>query len=124
MTDIGQMDLSEEKRSHIKNDNVCRGTGKYYLFYSVTFLLVATAIYSVFFAEKKSLVYALYGDGHICFNSLVYYGSWLREILTEHRIPMWDMKIGYGSDIFMTLSWETHGDPFNLLAVFFNADNM
>lgn len=124
MTDIGQMDLSEEKRSHIKNDNVCRGTGKYYLFYSVTFLLVAAIIYSVFFVENKSLVYALYGDGHICFNSLVYYGSWLRKILTEHCIPMWDMKIGYGSDIFMTLSWETLGDPFNLLAVFFNADNM
>ena len=96
----------------------------YYLVYFVLFVLIALVIYSVFIYEGKSLVYTLYGDGHICFNSLVYYGSWLRTILTEHCIPMWDLKIGYGSDIFMTFSWETLGDPLNLLAVFFNADNM
>ena len=124
MTDSRQKDLSKVNRSSIWGSSEGRRTGKYYLFYSVTFLLVAAIIYSVFFVENKSLVYALYGDGHICFNSLVYYGSWLRKILTGHCIPMWDMKIGYGSDIFMTLSWETLGDPLNLLAVFFNADNM
>ena len=96
----------------------------YYLVYAVLFVLIALVIYSVFIYEGKSLVYTLYGDGHICFNSLVYYGSWLRTILTEHCIPVWDLKIGYGSDIFMTLSWETLGDPLNLLAVFFDADNM
>jgi uncharacterized membrane protein YfhO len=100
------------------------GHKKYYLIYSVLFLIAAAIIYSVFVLENRSLIYTLYGDGHICFNSLIYYGTWLRRILTEHTIPMWDMKIGYGSDIFMTLSWETLGDPLNLLAVFFNAGNM
>ncbi len=101
---------------------------KYYLAYSVLFLLLSGVIYSVFIRNNKSFVYALYGDGHICFNSLVYYGRWLREIvltlINEHRfvIPMWDMSVGYGADIIATFNWMTLGDPLNLLAVFFSAD--
>lgn len=101
---------------------------KYYLAYSALFLLLAGMIYSVFIRKNKSFVYALYGDGHICFNSLVYYGRWLREIIltliNEHRfvIPMWDMSVGYGADIIATFNWMTLGDPLNLLAVFFSAD--
>lgn len=101
---------------------------KYYLAYSVSFLLLAGIIYSVFIRNNKSFVYALYGDGHICFNSLVYYGRWLREIaltlINEHRlvIPMWDISVGYGADIIATFNWMTLGDPLNLLAVFFSAD--
>lgn len=101
---------------------------KYYLAYSALFLLLAGMIYSVFIRNNKSFVYALYGDGHICFNSLIYYGRWLREIvltlINEHRfvIPMWDMSVGYGADIIVTFNWMTLGDPLNLLAVFFSAD--
>ena len=101
---------------------------KYYLAYSVLFLLLSGVIYSVFIRNNKSFVYALYGDWHICFNSLVYYGRWLREIvltlINEHRfvIPMWDMSVGYGADIIATFNWMTLGDPLNLLAVFFSAD--
>lgn len=101
----------------------------YYLYYSVAFLVISVLIYSVFTKNHKSFIYALYGDGHICFNSLVYYGRWLRQIimtlLQEHRliIPMWDMSVGYGSDIITTFNWMTLGDPLNLLAVFFSADN-
>ena len=58
------------------------------------------------------------------FNALLYYRSWLREILrtvfVEHRleIPLWDLKIGYGSDILTTLHYYAYGDPLNLLSVF------
>ena len=43
-------------------------------------------------------------------NSLAYYGEYLRGILytlfVEHKctMPMWDMHIGYGSDILTTLA--------------------
>lgn len=97
---------------------------KYYLQYSGLFLILFLLIYSVFFIEGKSFVYSLYGDGHICFNSLVYYGEWLRTILRTGHIPSFDLTVGYGSDLFLTLSWETLGDPLNLLAVFFDADHM
>lgn len=102
---------------------------KYYLAYSVSFLLLTGIIYSVFIRNHKSFVYALYGDGHNYFNFLVYYGKWLRQIVTtvlqEHRliIPLWDMSIGYGSDIITTFGCMNFGDPLNLLAVFFSADN-
>lgn len=57
-------------------------------------------------------------------NSLAYYGEYLRNILhsvfVEHKfeIPMWDMHIGYGSDILTTLHYYVIGDPLTLLSVF------
>lgn len=106
-----------------------RSNGKYYLAYSVIFILLAGIIYSVFLRNDKSFVYAKYGDGHGYFNFLVYYGRWLRQIIMsiiqEHRfcIPLWDMHIGYGSDLIITFGCMNFGDPLNLLAVFFSADN-
>ena len=97
---------------------------KYYIQYSGLFITLFLIIYSVFFFEGKSFVYALYGDGHVCFNSLVYYGQWLRTIIRTGEIPSFDLHVGYGSDLFLTLSWETLGDPLNLLSVFFDADHM
>lgn len=101
---------------------------KYYCYYTIIFACLTFVIYAVFLKNNKSFVYTLYGDGHVCFNSLVYYGRWLREIIItlmkEHslQIPMWDMSIGYGSDILTTFNWMTLGDPLNLLSIFFSAD--
>lgn len=56
--------------------------------------------------------------------SLGYYGQYLRQILVnifvEHsfEIPMWDLHIGYGTDILTTLHYYAIGDPLNLLSVF------
>ena len=106
-----------------------RRTMPYYFMYSILFIVLAGLIYSVFAKNNKSFVYTLYGDGHICFNSFVYYGRWLRHIgmtlLQEHRlaIPMWDMSVGYGSDIVTTFNWMTIGDPLNILSAFVSADS-
>mgnify|MGYP002225045529 CR=1 FL=1 len=42
----------------------------------------------------------------------------------EHKLelPMWDMNIGYGSDILTTLHYYVIGDPLTLLSVFVPAD--
>ena len=101
----------------------------YFFIYSALFIVLTGLIYSVFVKYNKSFVYTLYGDGHICLNSFIYYGRWLRQIgmtlLQEHRlsIPMWDMSIGYGSDIMTTFNWMTIGDPLNLFSAFVSADN-
>lgn len=102
--------------------------GKFGLYYTVLFVVLAVVIYSPFWLNGKSFVYAMYGDGHICFNSFVYYGRWLRHIgmtlLNEHRlsIPLWDLSVGYGSDILITFNWMTIGDLLNLLSAFVSAD--
>lgn len=96
---------------------------QYFLCYTGCFLLTALLLYSWFFMNGKTFV--MDGDGlsqH--YNALVYYRSWLREILknlfVEHRmkIPLWDLQIGYGSDILTTLHYYVLGDPLNLLSVF------
>ena len=76
---------------------------RYLICYSGCFLVIALLIYSVFYWNGKTFVWTSYGIPQH-FNALVYYRSWLREILrnlfVEHRleIPMWNMDIGYGAD--------------------------
>lgn len=95
----------------------------FYLLYTLVFLAVALALYLKFFANGKSLVWSHDGvPQHL--NSLAYYGKYLRKVLhtlfIEHKLslPLWDMHIGYGSDILTTLHYYVIGDPLTLLSVF------
>lgn len=95
----------------------------YYLIYTLAFGVIGLILYLQFFINGKSLIWSHDGvPQHL--NSLAYYGEYLRDILhsvfVEHKleIPMWDMHIGYGSDILTTLHYYVIGDPLTLLAVF------
>ncbi len=96
--------------------------GKYLLCYTGCFLIIALLIYSFFYLNGKTFVWASDGIPQH-FNALVYYRSWLREILrnlfVEHRleIPMWNMDIGYGGDVITTMHYYVLGDPLALLSV-------
>lgn len=95
----------------------------YFPVYTGCFLIVVAVVFSSFYLNGKTFVWDSDGVTQH-FNALVYYRSWLREILrtlfVEHRleIPLWDLKIGYGSDILTTLHYYAYGDPLNLLSVF------
>lgn len=99
----------------------------YYLFYTLIFGGIALILYLQFYLNGKSLIWSHDGvPQHL--NSLAYYGEYLRGILhslfVEHKleIPMWDMNIGYGSDILATLHYYVIGDPLTLLSVFVPAE--
>ncbi len=94
----------------------------FYLVYTLTFLALSLFLFLQFYLNGKSLVWKHDGvPQHL--NSLSYYGEYLRGILyslfVEHKckIPMWDMHIGYGSDILTTLHYYVIGDPLTLLSV-------
>ena len=94
----------------------------FYLIYTLTFLVLSLFLFMQFYLNGKSLVWKHDGvPQHL--NSLSYYGEYLRGILyslfVEHKwkIPMWDMHIGYGSDILTTLHYYVIGDPLTLLSV-------
>ena len=82
----------------------------FYILYTLVFGVIAGFIYYQFAGNGKSLVWSHDGiPQHL--NSLAYYGRYLREVLhtifVEHKLelPMWDMNIGYGSDILTTLHY-------------------
>ena len=92
----------------------------FYLIYTLTFLVLSLFLFLQFYLNGKSLVWKHDGvPQHL--NSLSYYGEYLRGILyslfVEHKwkIPMWDMHIGYGSDILTTLHYYVIGDPLTYL---------
>lgn len=96
---------------------------KFYLAYTAAVLLLSLCITLIFYGSGKSYVWS--SDGlRQHYSSLAYYGNYLRSILknlfVEHtfEIPMWDLHIGYGSDILTALNYYVMGDPVNLLSVF------
>lgn len=96
--------------------------------YTITFLCTSFLVFSLQVYYGKSFVYSeagLAGDGLVQhFNSLAYYGNWLRSILKNifvlhtFSIPEFDLSIGLGGDVVTTLNYYVLGDPLNLLAVF------
>ena len=95
----------------------------FYILYTIVFAAISLFIYSCFYFNGKSLIWSHDGvPQHI--NAFAYYGKYLRNVLqtlvTEHKLslPMWDMHIGYGSDILTTLHYYAIGDPLTLLSVF------
>ena len=115
------------------NNNELMPRVKYYFIYTLLFIAIAFLMYLPFIIRGKSFVFCDThggGDGLVQhFNSFVYYGDYLREIIntlfTEHKlvIPMFDLTIGYGQDIVQTLSYYVIGDPFSFLSVFFSHEN-
>ena len=99
----------------------------FYILYTVVFGIISFFFYMKFAGNGKCLVWSHDGiPQHL--NSLIYYGRYLRSVLhtifIEHKlsIPMWDMTIGYGSDILTTLHYYVIGDPLTLLSVFVPAN--
>ena len=92
--------------------------------YTLFFFVAAIFTFWHFFYYQKSMVWA--SDGlYQHYNAFMYFGSWCREVLKniflEHNfiLPMWEWGLGYGSDIFTTLSYYSFGDPVSLISVFF-----
>lgn len=97
------------------------------LYYSVTFTITCLFIYMLQIFYNRSFIYTQsgIGDGLLQhYTVLMYYGKWLRSILSnifiKHRfsIQNWDMSIGLGADVASTFHYYGLGDPLNLLAVF------
>ena len=99
---------------------------QFYLLYTILFCVASLIIYGVFLYNGKSFVFCdknKGGDGLVqAYNGFVYFGKYLREIartfINEHKlsVPMWDLNIGYGQDIFTTLNFYVIGEPINLLS--------
>ncbi len=96
--------------------------------YTIVFFITCLLVYSLQIYYGKSFIFAdegLTGDGLVQhYNSLAYYGNWLRSLLKnvfmEHlfSIPEYDLSIGLGGDIITTLNYYVLGDPLNLFSVF------
>ncbi len=95
----------------------------YYCLYTLCFVIAAFLAFWYFPFYRKSFIWK-YDGLYQHYNSLVYYGKYLRSVIrtifVEHSfsIPLWDMSIGYGSDIITTFSYYVLGDPLALLSVF------
>ncbi|MBQ6560459.1 MAG: YfhO family protein [Erysipelotrichaceae bacterium] len=91
---------------------------KYYLIYSLLFVMTSLAVFSYFYLNGKTLI--SHGDGiRQHYKVMVYFAEYLREIVRNlfinHKliIPQWDFHIGEGSDILASLHYYAINDPFS-----------
>ena len=92
------------------------------LSYSAVFAFVFLLCFWYFLYNHKTIIWE--GDGlaqH--YLAMLYcsrfFKSILHELMAGHGlvIPMWDMSIGFGADVFTTMHYYGLGDPFTLLTV-------
>ena len=117
--EYGVMDRSRQIESRPRK---VVSKGKYYLIYTLLFSITAVLVYSAFIINRNSFIWS--SDGfRQHYMALSYLGRWGRQILKtllkEHTIsvPMWDVNIGYGSDILTTLQFYGFGNPFYITSV-------
>lgn len=103
------------------------GKGKFYFSYTILFIIMTSIVFSSFYFNQNSFVWKTDGvTQHV--PALTYWGTLLRQVIKNifinhtFQIPMWDLNIGYGSDILTTLHYYVIGDPLNLFAVLIPAD--
>lgn len=93
---------------------------KFIAVYSVLFILLFAGCFCWFFYYDKALFWSIDGLSQH-YTNFVYVGKWLRTIFRNFFInhsfviPMWDMGIGYGSDVITTLGSYMF-DPLNWLS--------
>lgn len=94
---------------------------KYTTVYTILFITLFLFCYQSFFLHNKTFIW--HGDGYYQhYPVLIYIGRYFRDIFRSIftgnlQIPMYDFKIGMGSDILSTLSYYGFGDIFLSLSM-------
>ncbi len=98
----------------------------YFLFFSISFLLLSFACFGYFYVTGKSFFWIGGAKDGLTqnYNCLIYFSNYLKEIVENvfinHTfvIPQWNFGLGYGADTITTMSIMTIGDIFNWFSVF------
>ena len=89
---------------------------KYYVAYTILFALICVIAFNYFYLTGKTFISN--GDGiDQYYKALIYYGRYLRDIISNKVIPEFDFHMGEGGDILSALYY-TIGDPIASLVVF------
>lgn len=111
------------KRKSILKKNKSNRKLRYFLAYTILYLILAGLLILFFKLQNRSLVY--HADAwrqHL--RALAYYGKWLRgnlwHLLHDHSLTTqaWSFGLGYGSDVLTTLHYYCIGEPLTALTVF------
>lgn len=121
-------DILAEKGLNMKKKIKNMIYNRYYLTYTILFLIIGVIAFYPFWWNGRSFIFFSTQHGNTDglvqhYNALMYLGKYGREIIRNlfqnHtlNVPLWDFSIGYGSDIISTLHYYVFGDPLNLLSI-------
>lgn len=109
--------------------NSMRVKSNYLAKYSMIFAFCCVVSFLWYWLSGRTFIWYYDGYGQH-YKALIFYGSYLREVITcvftgrFDLIPSWSHYIGEGGDILQTMHYYAIGDPLTVFSVFFNAKNM
>lgn len=98
---------------------------KYYLIYTLAFVLCCGLIMSYFLMSGKTFINFVDDGLYQHYQSQIYLSRYIRrffsDLIHQHKliIPQWDFSLGEGSDITSSLHSDIIGDPITALVAFF-----
>ena len=102
---------------------------RFYIAYTILFLVMAFAIFHPFITNGISFVWKKDGwTQH--YKALYFYSDWLKEIgrslIHDHKlsVDLYSFSLGYGSDIISSLHYYVVGDPICLISAFVPKDKL
>ena len=99
-----------------------RNSFRFYILFSIAFLLVSLIIFLPFLIYNKSLVWSI--DGYLqWYPLLVKMKSVLIDFFSGNGFPFWSWDFGLGGDFIGNFA-HVFFDPFNYVAVFFSKEHM
>ncbi|MDP4119520.1 MAG: YfhO family protein [Bacillota bacterium] len=111
-----------EKAKRLDQKSPKRAKLNYFIFYTISFCICASLVFSTFILMHKSFLWSF--DGYKQhYPSLVFFHDWLRGILSrlvhtgKLTVTMWSSQIGLGGDVINSLNYYVIGDPFQLLCI-------
>lgn len=117
--------VNDKKRNNPLGKTVI-SKGKYFAIYTCVFAICFYFCFLRWFIAYDKTMFRSYDGLDQHYLSFVYIGKWFRtifkNIFIEHHFefPMWEMGIGYGSDILTSMGAYLP-DPFNWISMFFPA---
>ena len=94
---------------------------RYFTIYTAVFMTALFLCFGIYLMGYKKTILRETDTFNQQYITFIRIGQWIREMIRERRVLVWDPSIGYGADFFLTLSSSNQGsifDPFMLVSVF------
>ena len=88
----------------------------YIIIYTVLFLAVFSSMFVTFILKGRSFIWQ--SDGYTQhLKTLMYIRKYYTEAITSGHLPSYDFNLGFGGNIFTTLTYYGFFDPINQLSI-------
>ena len=88
----------------------------YFIFYTLIFIVLFFLCIGIYLTLHHKSALRERDTYDMQYHEFLYFGRWIREAVSTRHIPVWESSIGYGGDVFLTMS-KFIMDPVHWIAI-------